>query len=196
MNQYKLCKLLKKRSVSSVNNMYHILFYHWVYNDHVYWDKQQWEYMATGILMASYFSCRPVLMFNTRIKFENDNNDAHEAVHRLKNADSSEEYDDDSADSNTSNNTNWDNEHTTLINFDSKLNHNSDANMCSDEENDINSNSDTDDKVNTDLNNTGFLLWRHIAFIIAPHQVLEKLNILFVKVTIVHTKKEDNNSQE
>jgi len=46
----------------------------------------------------------------------------------------------------------------TLINSDSKLNHNSDVNMCSDEENDINSNSDTDDKVNTDLNNTGSLL--------------------------------------
>lgn len=62
--------------------------------------------MATGILMASYFSCQPVLMFDTRIKFENDNDDTHEAVHRLKNADSSEKYDDDSADSNTSNDTN------------------------------------------------------------------------------------------
>jgi len=45
-------------------------------------------------------------MFNTRIKFENDNDNAHEAVHRLKNADSSEKYDDDSADSNTLNDTN------------------------------------------------------------------------------------------
>ena len=45
-------------------------------------------------------------MFNIRIKFENDNNNAHEAVHQLKNADSSEKYDDDSANSKTLNDTN------------------------------------------------------------------------------------------
>ena len=72
MDRYEPRKLPKKRGINKVGNMYHILFYRCVYDEHVYRDEQQQQYEATGILMASYFGCRPVSMFDTRIKFEED----------------------------------------------------------------------------------------------------------------------------
>lgn len=42
-------------------------------------DEQQRNYVSTGILMASYFGCRPVSMFDTRLRFE-DNDGARKSV--------------------------------------------------------------------------------------------------------------------
>ncbi|KAI4285571.1 MAG: hypothetical protein L6R38_000538 [Xanthoria sp. 2 TBL-2021] len=72
VDEYKLRRLPKKRGVSRVDDLYHILFYHWVHDEVVYRDEQQRNYVSTGILMASYFGCRPVSMFDTRLRFEDD----------------------------------------------------------------------------------------------------------------------------
>ncbi|KAL8855462.1 MAG: hypothetical protein Q9178_007895 [Gyalolechia marmorata] len=68
----KWSRLLKKRAVSTVDDLYHILFYYWMHNQVVYRDEQQRNYVSTGILMASYFGCRPVSMFDTRLRVEDD----------------------------------------------------------------------------------------------------------------------------
>lgn len=72
MDEYKLRRLPKKRGVNSVNDLYHVFFYYWVYNDTVYRDKKQRTYIAAGIFIASYLGCRPVSMFDTRVKFKDD----------------------------------------------------------------------------------------------------------------------------
>ena len=156
----------RRGGFSSVDDMYHILFYHWVYDDHVYRDEQR-EYVATGILMASYFGCRPVSMFDTRIKFEED--DGHKPVDRPTVAGITEDPGDDSTDENISDNTDWDDERSTLVNSDSDTDHAGDASTYSDGDDDTDSDSGTDDEVDAGRDNTGTLLWRHITFLIAPH---------------------------
>jgi len=73
--RYELRRLPRERGVSSVDDIYHILFHHWVHDKNVYRDEQQRLYIAIGILMASYFGCRPVSMFDTRIRFQGERED-------------------------------------------------------------------------------------------------------------------------
>ncbi len=145
--------------------------------------------------MASYLGCRPIFMFDTRIKLE-DKDDADQHVGRRKVAGNREDYGDDSRDSNISDDTDWDDAHTTLVDSDTDLDHDGDASTCSDGDDDTDSDSGIDDDVDAGLDETGSLLWRHIAFIIAPNKVPGQLNVLFAKVTIVHTKGEDNCPRE
>ena len=134
-------------------------------------------------------------MFDTRIKFE-DEDDAHNRVDRPTLAGDPEDDGNDAMDQDTSDTTDWDDEHTTLVDSNSDLGDGGDANTCSDGDDDTDSDSGTDDEVDAGRDNTGTLLWRHVTFIIAPHQVPREPNVLFAKVTIVHTKGEDNCPRE
>ena len=60
--------------------------------------------MATGILIASYFGCRPVSMFDTRIKFKEDNT-TNKPVERARVAGDRKDHNDDSIDEDTSDDT-------------------------------------------------------------------------------------------
>lgn len=118
------------------------------------------------------------------------------SLRRTTVAGSTEDPGDDSTDEDISDNTDWDDERSTLVNSDSDTDHAGDASTCSDGDDDTDSDSGTDDEVDAGRDNTGTLLWRHITFLIAPHQVLGEPNVLFAKVTIVHTKGEDNCPRE
>ncbi len=48
-----------------MEDVYHLLQYHWVKNEYSFANEQQRLYVSTGILMAAYLGCRPVSMFNT-----------------------------------------------------------------------------------------------------------------------------------
>lgn len=195
MDEYKLRRLPKKRGVSSVDDLYHVLFHHWVYDDTVYQDEQQRTYVAAGILMASYLGCRPVSMFDTRIKFEDDDDARKPADHPII-AGNLKDHSDDQEDQVISNDTTWDDEQATLVNSDCDLDHDGGVSTCGDNNSDSDSDSGTDDGVDAGLDETGSLLWRHITFIIAPNRIPGEPNILFAKVTITHTKGEDNRPQE
>ena len=152
MDEYQLCRLPKKRGVSSVDDLYYILFYHWVYDNTVYRDELQRCYVATGILMASYFGCRPVSMFDTRIKFE-DEDDARKPADHPTVAGHPEDYSDNLSDQDD---TDWDDEQATLVNSDSDLDHDGDTSACSDDDDDTDTG--TDDGVDAGLDDTGSLL--------------------------------------
>ncbi len=159
----------------SVYDLYHILFYHW--DEHtVYRDEPQRCHVDTGILMASYFGCRPVSTFDTRIKFE-DEVDARKPADHPTVAGHSEDYRDDFSDQDD---TDWDDEQMTLVNSASHTDHDGDTSACSDDDGDAG------------LDDTGSLLWRHIAFFIATHRILGERSLLFAKGTITHTEGENN----
>jgi len=188
VDDYKLCSLLKKRGVSSVDDLYHVLFYHWVHDNAVFWDKQQQNYVVAGILMASYFGCRPVSMFNTQLRFEEENDARKPANHaaaasRPKNGGEDQDPDKDM---------DWKDDRATLVKLDCDLNTNDNASTYYD----CDSDSGTDDGVDAGLDETGCLLWSHIIFIIAFNRISEAPNILFAKVTLTHTKGEDNRPRE
>ena len=51
-----------------VNDLYHILFTHWVYDDATYADERQRVQVATALLLAAYTGCRPCSLFDTSQK--------------------------------------------------------------------------------------------------------------------------------
>ena len=51
-----------------VNDLYHILFTHWVYDDATYADERQRVQVATTLLLAAYTGCRPCSLFDTSQK--------------------------------------------------------------------------------------------------------------------------------
>ncbi|KAL2048847.1 hypothetical protein ABVK25_010905 [Lepraria finkii] len=162
----------------------------------MYRDEQQRQYVATGILMASYFGCRPVSTFDTRIKFEEDDA-TDKPVDRATVADAREDYSDDSTDEDTSDVTDWDDDRSTLVDSDSDLDDDDDdASAYSDGDDDTDSDSGTDDEVDAGRDDTGTLLWRYITFIITPYRIPGEPNVLFAKVIITYTKGEDNYPRE
>ena len=107
MDKYKLCRLLKKKAVRSVDDLYHELFYHWVHDDSTFADEQQRNQVPTGLLMAVYFGCRPVSMFDTRLRFK-DNDGARRSSDRVKVDNGPIDGDDDQGPMNTDRDTEMD----------------------------------------------------------------------------------------
>lgn len=137
--------------------MYYIIFYHWVYDDHVYRDEQQRQYVTTNILMTSYFNCRPVFIFDIRIKFEK-NDITDKLVDYLTVAVVKEDCRDDSTDEDTSDDIEWNENQPTLVNFNSDLNDDDDISAYSNEDDDRNIDSDTNDEVDAGHDDTETLL--------------------------------------
>lgn len=58
------------------------------------------------------------------------------------------------------------------------------------------SDNDTDDGIYGGSDDTRALLWRHISFFTAPNQTPGLPDVVFAKITIIHTKGEDNRPVE
>jgi len=160
--QFGLRKTPQERGTSSPEDLYHILFHHWVHDDHVYKDERQRVQVATGILMASFFGCRPTTMFSTKIKFKNDTSRTP-APHEDGAA---------SGDATT-------------------VNRDGDEDCSASASSESDSDDDTDDGIYNGSEEARTLLWRHIVFFITPNPVPGMPNIVFAKVTLLHTKGED-----
>lgn len=162
-----------------------------MHDDTVFRDEQQRNYVPAGILMASYFGCRPVSMFDTRSWFKDENN-AHKPVHHHTAVSSLTDGGEDQEAQDTENNADWDDDRATLVNSDCDLDNHDHASTYFGSD----SGSGTDDGVDAGCDETGSLLWRHITFIIAPDHIPTEPNILFAKVALIHTKGEDNRPRE
>ncbi|KAL8997376.1 MAG: hypothetical protein Q9188_006340 [Gyalolechia gomerana] len=145
VDEYKLRRLPKKRGVSSVDDLYHILFYHWVHDEDVYRDEQQRNYVPAGILMASYFGCRPVSMFDTRLRFEDDEGARKSVDHAIAAVKPTKNVGEDLGVQDSENGVNQDDDRATLASSDYDPDTDMDASTCGD--NDSNSDSGTDDGV-------------------------------------------------
>ena len=115
-------------------------------DDAVFRDKQQRSYVPAGILMASYFGCRPVSMVDTRLQFEDENvarkpADHAAAASRPRNGGEDQEARD------TDKNMDWEDDRATLINSDYDLDVNDNASTYYDSDSD----SGTDDGVDAGL---------------------------------------------
>ena len=51
-----------------VDDLYHILFTHWVFDDATYSDERQRVQVATALLLAAYTGYRPCSLFDTSQK--------------------------------------------------------------------------------------------------------------------------------
>lgn len=180
-----------------------------ILDDSVFSDERQRLQHSTSILMGAFFDCRLCSLFDTRVKLDLPNIDDislnDSKVFRENNANS--KFKDD----------NW-----MIFNPDCDSNklrmiRNSDDNSCDDktacgseedgnsdtsyDDNDSDSNSlyevggnnDTDDECTAKSEETRSFLYRHFTIYIIPNPDPEKPNTIFTKITLIHTKGEDNN---
>ncbi len=181
----------------SINDLYYVLFYHWIHDDSIFSDEQQRNQVLTNLLMTAYFDCRSISMFDTRLKLEDDENmiklDERIKIHSdLSASNDNQETSDSNED--VAMNSDWNEEQATLVNSNSNADSDDDDNDSTDY--DSESDNDIDDDFDANLEKTRSLLWRYITFIIVLNSISEKLNILFVKIMLIHIKREDNRSQE
>ena len=191
MDEYQLRGLPKRWDLISVDDLYHILFYHQVYDNTECRDELQRCYVDTGILMASYFGCRPVSMFDNRINFEEED-DARKPADPPTIAGHPENHRDNLSDQDDAD---WDDEQATLFDSASDLDRDGDSSARSNDDDgdgDGDTDSGTNHGVDAGLDDTKSLLWRHITFFISAHRVCGETNFLFAKVMITYTKGEDS----
>lgn len=77
IDDYGLRTLPKKKPVISLDDLYLLLYTHWVLDDATYTDERQRVQVATGILATVFFACRPCSLFDTRDKLD-DPHDSEE----------------------------------------------------------------------------------------------------------------------
>lgn len=177
-----------------------------------YTDERQRVQVATGILVAVFFGCRPCSLFDTRVKFD-ESNDSDEPLDTkaVARAETSRKgsgevkiargrhrkcYDDD-----------------TVLRIDSGCEVDDDSSTTNDENSNCDSGSDIDSGSNSDISSidapdedldtdddydagpekTRTFLYRHFTIIIVANETPGKPNLVFMKATLLHTKGEDNN---
>ena len=104
--------------------------------------------------MASYFDCQPVSMFNTRIKFKNED-DTRRPTDDPTVAGNPEDHNDNPKDQGMLNDMDWDDEQSTLVNSSSQ---DDNASKGDDDASDTDSDSGTNDSIDAGLDNMGSLL--------------------------------------
>lgn len=73
IDKYGLRTLLKKKPVIGLDDLYLLLYTHWVLNDLTFKDERQRVQNATGLLRATFFGCRPCSLFDTQVKLDDIN---------------------------------------------------------------------------------------------------------------------------
>ncbi|KAG8531634.1 uncharacterized protein KY384_003265 [Bacidia gigantensis] len=70
IDEYGLRVLPKKKPVIGLDDLYLLLYTHWVLDDSTFKDERQRVQVATGLLTAAFFGCRPCSLFDTRVKLD------------------------------------------------------------------------------------------------------------------------------
>ena len=157
-----------------LDDLYLLLYTHWVL------DERQRVQVATGLLAAVFFGCRPCSLFDTRVKLDQHLGDLDDDLdsnagkdlrgtrvasttmavdsERKFNSDSSTAYDVNN-DSNSS----------------TAYENNSDSDSCSAYEADDEDDGDTDDDCSAGPEEARAFLYRHFTITIVPHSTLENL---------------------
>ena len=207
IDEYGLRTLPKKKPVISLDDLYLLLYTHWALDDATYTDERQRVQVATGILAAVFFGCRPCSLFDTRVKFD-DPNELDKPPDTMAVASAKQARMDPHADK-------VDGVHhmrtmrdcTTGMAIDSDCEVDSDPGRISDDDSDndsdsdsesssiyaVDRDSDTDDDCDAGPEETRSFLYRHFTITIVANETPGKPNLVFMKATLLHTKGEDNN---
>lgn len=223
VKQYSLRTIPKKKPVIGLDDLYLLLYTHWVLDDATYTDERQRVQVATGILAAVFFGYRPCSLSDTRVRFE-DPNDSDEppgpmAVASARNG--SKDPHEDKVDGGHHTKTERDRDVVMAVDSgcevdidpsricgddsDSDRDSASDNDSDNDPDSDSDStsefssvyaddrDSDTDDDCDAGSEETRSFLYRHFTIIIVANGTPGKPNLVFMKATLLHTKGEDNN---
>lgn len=215
LDEYDLRTVPKKKPVIDLDDLYLLLYTHWVLDDRTYDDERQRVQVAAGLLAAVFFGCRPCSLFDTRVKFDDETGDL--AKNRaVANSPSETKYQSNDIDMDIGGETKrrGASDHAMVVGLDCNVDSNS-STACdgdsdshsstayggdSDSDSDAASvhrtdgeDCDTDDDCTAGLETTRAFLYRHFTITIVPHQTPGNPNLIFMKATLLHTKGEDNN---
>jgi len=76
IDEYSLRVLSKKKSIIDFDDLYLLLYTHWVFDDSTFKDERQRIQVAIDLLTIAFFDCRSCSLFDTRIKFDSNNSNA------------------------------------------------------------------------------------------------------------------------
>jgi len=193
VDEYDLRTTPNKKPVIGLDDLYLLLYTHWVLDDSTFKDERQRVQVATGLLTAAFFGCRPCSLFDTRVKIdEPDGSDVptddtavasaqggRKAVNDIKMDASNHVKSNRDSDSNTP----WDGD------GDGDSDSDSDSGSLYNCDKDC----DTDDDCDAGPEETRSFLYRHFTISIVANPTPGKPNLVFMKATLLHTKGEDNN---
>ena len=201
IDDYNLRVLPKKKPVIGLDDLYLLLYTHWVLDDSTFKDERQRVQVATGLLTAAFFGCRPCSLFDTRVKLDDpDDPDvptddtvvatspgARKAVNDVK----MDEMND--LKSNRDGDTGMSISAAGEVDGDSNKSWAGDSDSDSGSLYDYSEDCDTDDDCNAGPEETRSFLYRHFTISIVANRTPGKPNLVFMKATLLHTKGEDNN---
>ena len=179
-----------------------------MYDDRVYGDERQRVQVATGLLMAAYFGCRPCSLFDTRVRISNDC-ETPNATNKPKvksNSNCYGTYNSSGEDTfvNSDGDSDGDSDDDTDLRIDTAIRSDSnDESKCDgkghgtralhvDRDDNTDGDSGTDDGYDGGTEETRSILYRHVSIIMVRNPALGQPNIVLMKVTLLHTKGEDN----
>ena len=73
IKQYSFRTFFKKKSMIDLDDLYFLLYTHWILNDATYTNERQRVQVVINIFVVVFFDCRSCFLFDTRVKFENSN---------------------------------------------------------------------------------------------------------------------------
>ena len=76
IDEYSLRVLPKKKPIIGLDDLYLLLYTHWVLDDSTFKDERQRIQVAIDLLTIAFFDCRSCSLFDTRVKFDSDNSNA------------------------------------------------------------------------------------------------------------------------
>ncbi len=213
--QFRLRTLLMKKLVADCNDLYLWLYTHWIINDSIFLNERQRVQHFAKILMSEFFDCRLCSLFNIKVKLDllnindfslsdttmiedHDTNSNHEE-NTLMIVDSDCEVDsklirlhdhdvEDYSNSNITYDSNSDND------FNTTYDNNDDSNNDLSLHNNVDENCNTDDECIAEFKEIQSFLYQHFTIYIVFSFIFEKFNMIFTKITLLHTKDEDNHS--
>ena len=204
-----------KKPVADCDDLYLWLYTHWVIDDSIFSNERQRIQHFAEILMSEFFNCRLCSLFDIRVKLDllniNDLSlsntttieDHHMNSNREENTlmivDSDCEVDsklirhhdhddEDYSDSNIAYDSDSDNDSNTT--YDDDDDSGSDLSL----RNNVDEDCDTDDECTAEFEETRSFLYRHFTIYIVLSFIFEKFNMIFTKITLLHTKDKDNHS--
>jgi len=207
VDEYSLRVLPKRKPVIGLDDLYLLLYTHWVLDDSTFKDERQRVQVATGLLTAAFFGCRPCSLFDTRVKLDDpDDSDiptndtvvasppgARKVVNdvEMDEIKGRKSYRDGDTGKSIGG--------ACKVDGGSNKSWGGDSDSYSDGDSDSSSlygyseGSYTDDDCNAGPEETRSFLYRHFTISIVANRTPGKPNLVFMKATLLHTKGEDNN---
>lgn len=205
IDEYGLRTTLKKKSIIDFDDLYLLLYTHWVFDDSTFKNERQRVQVVIDLLTIAFFDCRSYSLFDIRVKLDEpssldvliDDTEVASAQEDKKVMKYIKIDEGNHVKSNCDGDTIMSIDATCHVdgNFNTIQDSDSDSDNDSSSLYNCDENSNIDDNCDAKSKETWSFLYRHFIISIVVNQTFGKFNLVFMKTTLLHIKGEDNNSR-